>query len=206
MNSPVNRPLYLSLRFALKTLIRTLLSLTGRFSVAGKEYLPKRRRACMLIANHAAFIDSLYIIAALRPRFTICGAKPKYFKHPLVRILFRTANILKVSDRDQFIQDCRTLLAAGEIILIYPEMGRNYDSMGEFSTWAAEVALHAGAEVIPLYIYGTARDDEKDSVVLAAGPAISPSGTPESLTAAFREAILACRERIIGTITKETVS
>ncbi|MBN2417544.1 1-acyl-sn-glycerol-3-phosphate acyltransferase [bacterium] len=195
MTPPVNHPFFLGLRLLLKTLVRAWLRISRGLAVLGREHLPARRRGCMLIANHAAFIDSVYIIAAVRPRFTICGAKPKYFEKPLSGFLFRTANIMKVTGEDQFLADCVRLLAAGEAILIYPEMGRNPAGMGPFTTWAARVALESGAPVIPLYLYGTTQGDTGRKT-LAAGPPFTPSGDREAVTAEFRRRILACRELV----------
>jgi len=187
MKDKTNHPLYLSLRLALKHIARQFFRLRG-FTVLGKNFLPKKRCGCLLIANHAAFVDSVYIISALKPRFTICGAKPKYFLNPVSRELFRIANIMKVENKEQFLQDCSRLFQRGENLLIYPEMGRNFESMGEFKTWAAEAALASGAEIIPLYLYGTTKnqDDKKRLIV---GQPIKPQGSAEDLTKKFRETI-----------------
>ena len=58
------------------------------------------------------------------------------------------ANILRVDDRESFLRDCGELLAGGDILLIYPEMGRNPGGVGELDTLAAEVALAARAPVL----------------------------------------------------------
>jgi len=125
----------------------------------------------------------------VRPRFVVCGAKPKYFKHPLLRFVFRTANILKVESREQFLRDCGELLEAGNILLIYPEMGRNPDGLGAFKTWAAEVALAHGAEAVPCYLYGTTAGQEGPKRLIA-GPPVLPEGGAEDLTEEYRRAIL----------------
>lgn len=183
----VNRPNYLLIRLILKTIIRALFRMKG-YRIHGKEYLPAKRQPAILIANHAAFIDSIYIISSVKPRFAICGARPKYFQKRLIRYLFHIANILKVENHDQFLKDCGYLLKNGEIILIYPEMGRFPDGLGPFQTWAAEVALSAGVPVIPLYLYGTTKG-QSDSKRLFVGSPITPQGDPESLTQIFRKAI-----------------
>lgn len=195
MTPRVNVPFFLFLRLLLKTAVRTCLFVSRGLTVLGREHLPRKRSGCILIANHAAFIDSVYIIAALKPRFTICGAKPHYFQKALLRTLFRTANIMQVTDEQQFISDCVSLISAGENILIYPEMGRNPEAMGPFKPWAAQAALNSGANVVPLYIYGTTAGQTGRKTVIA-GPAFAPFGNPEQLTAEFRRRILSCRERL----------
>ena len=188
MTRAVNHPFYLALRGILKFFIRGVLFIKG-FRVVGGAHVPRKRKPCILICNHAAFIDSVYLICAVRPRFTICGARPKYFKNPLLRFVFRTANILKVENRDQFLEDCGRLLDGGEILLIYPEMGRNPEGIGIFKTWAAEVSLAQRAPVVPCCLYGTTKGQEGPKR-LYAGQEVPPHGSAEELTRTYREAVL----------------
>lgn len=185
----VNRPFPLFLRWKLKLLARAYLSIFRKFRVTGREFLPAKRRPCILACNHAAFIDSVYIACAVQPRFTICGARPVYFRKRMTRFLFGIANILKVENREQFLEDCGRLLDAGEVLLIYPEMGRNPGGMGEFKTWAAEAALSRNVPVIPCYLYGTTAGQEGRARLIA-GPSLTPEGSPASFTETIREAIL----------------
>jgi len=187
MNSSVNSPIYLTIRWFLKIPVRFIFWLQG-FRVTGRKYLPRRRQGVMLICNHAAFVDSIYLIAAVRPRFVICGAKPKYFEKKIMRFLLRTANILKVESETQFKRECSDLLKSGHIILIYPEMGRNPEKMGPFKQWAAEVALNDGVTVIPCYLYGTTAG-QGGAKRLFAGPGLTPSGDAATLTKVFRKSI-----------------
>lgn len=156
LSSSVNRPVWLFLRWLLKNLLRPFFRLKG-FSVDGALRLPKHRGPLIVVANHAAFIDSVYFILALPVRFTICGAKPRLFRSAPLRALMRLANILRVDSHEQFLDDCGVLLERGEVLLIYPEMGRFPEGLGMFETWAAEVAVNQGTKVLPCYIYGTTR-------------------------------------------------
>ncbi|MEE8525033.1 MAG: lysophospholipid acyltransferase family protein [Thermoanaerobaculia bacterium] len=184
----VNRPLALALRALTRRLLRPPVQLFAGFRVEGAERLPRARRKLVLACNHAAFVDSVYLILALRPRFTICGAKPRLFRNRGLRGLMALANILKVESREQFHADCGALLAAGEILLIYPEMGRNPGGLGEFQEWAAAVALAAAAPILPCYLHGTSRGD-RGAVRLYVGEEIEPAGDPSRLTARLRRAI-----------------
>ena len=58
MSAPVNRPLPLLVRRALRPLLRAAFFLRG-FRVEGAERLPRKRRRLIVVANHAAWIDSL---------------------------------------------------------------------------------------------------------------------------------------------------
>jgi 1-acyl-sn-glycerol-3-phosphate acyltransferase len=189
MKQNVNNPVYLFLRNCLRILIKPFLHLFKGLTIAGKENLPGRRTPCVIISNHASFTDSVYIICAIRPRFTICGANPRYFISGIKRFVFKIANIIKVVDKNQFIEDCGKLLESGEIILVYPEMGRNPDGLGEFKTWAAELVLSYQVPVIPCYIYGTTKSHSGSKRVVFGSP-IEPSGTSIELTQCFRETIL----------------
>jgi 1-acyl-sn-glycerol-3-phosphate acyltransferase len=187
MNPRINHPFFLVLRAILKIPVRIIFRLQG-FRVIGKTNLPGLKKAFILICNHAAFVDSVYLIAAVPRRFVICGAKPKYFEKRIMRFLLRMANILKVENEAQFKRDCAGLLKSGNSILIYPEMGRNKETMGPFKEWAAEVAIEAAADVIPCYLYGTTTGQE-GTKRLSIGPALVPGGTPAELTGIFRESI-----------------
>jgi 1-acyl-sn-glycerol-3-phosphate acyltransferase len=147
----------------------------------------------ILVCNHAAWADSFYLILAVRPRFTICGAKPRYFATAPRRALMAVANILPVdpdpvSGRDAFLDDCRALLAAGEILLIYPEMGRNPAGLGEFRTWAAEAALASRAPLLPCYLHGTTRG-HRGPPRLIVGEPVQPAGDATELTCRLLRAV-----------------
>jgi 1-acyl-sn-glycerol-3-phosphate acyltransferase len=180
MSARVNRPLPLLVRRGLRPLLRAAFFLRG-FRVEGAERLPRRRRRLIVIANHAAWIDSLYFLAAVRPRFTVCGAKPRYFATMGRRALMATLNILPVSDHQTFVADCTALLAANEITLIYPEMGRNAEGIGQFLTWAADVALASNAAILPCYIHGTTRGHTGPARLIV-GHEIEPDGDAAMLT------------------------
>jgi len=197
MIKDVNCPFFLTLREILKFFIKPILFLFRGFRVQGKKNLPRSRRSCIVISNHAGFIDSVLFICFIRPRFTVCGARPKYFKTRLRRFIFRTANVLKVENHDQFLDDCGSLLNAGEVILIYPEMGRNPEGLAEFKTWAAEVAIANNVPVVPCYIYGTTIGQQGKKRLLV-GEVIEPSGSPESLTREFRNRIEKLHQQYIG--------
>lgn len=186
----VNRPAYLALRGLLRFLLKGPLVVLKGFSVEGAERLPRARRRLILACNHAAFIDSVYLILAVRSRFTICGAKPRLFRSPALRAAMALANILRVEDRDQYMTDTAALLAAGETLLIYPEMGRFPDRLGEFKTWAAEVSLANAAPLLPCYLYGTTRG-HRGPPKLIVGEELAPEGDAETLTDRLRRAILA---------------
>ncbi len=188
MTAGLNRPLALLVRRALKLLLKGPIVLLRGFRVEGAARLPSRRCPLILVSNHAAFINSVYFILAVRPRFAICGAKPRLFATAPQRALMAIANILPVHDHDRFLADCTALLAAGEVLLIYPEMGRNPEGLGEFQTWAAEVALAGRALILPCYLYGTTRGHTGPPRLMV-GEEMEPEGDAVGLTQRLREAV-----------------
>ncbi len=207
LSSPINRPFWLACRGFLRSLLLPIMGLRG-FSVEGRGHLPTTRQPCIVVANHAAFVDSIYFILALPMRFVVCGAKPRLFRTRPLRVLMALANILRVDDQGQFVADCGLLLDRGEVLLIYPEMGRNPDGLGDFKTWAAEVALAKQVPIVPCYIYGTTRG-HRGPAQLRFGPPLNPrnstleaAGKPsaDELTAEMRRAIesLATLEQPVG--------
>ena len=185
----VNRPAYLALRAVLRLLLKGPFYLKG-FRVNGAERLPRRRRPLILACNHAAFIDSVYLILALPGRFTICGARPRLFRSAVLRAAMALANILKVESHEQYSRDTKKLLDAGEMLLIYPEMGRFPDGLGELRTWAAEVAIANRAPIVPCYLHGTTRGHDGPPL-LVVGEELEPEGDPQALTDRLRREILA---------------
>jgi len=184
----VNHPCCLLLRSVLKCALKPILFRNRRCRVVGQQNLPRTREPLVIVSNHPALIDSVYYICALRPRFMVCGAKPKYFSTSFRRIWMGIGNILKVENRDQFIHDCRRLLHQGETLLIYPEMGRTPHGLGPFKSWAVEIALESKTSILPCHISGTT--DRRAKKTIRVGSSIAPHGTPESLTQYFRQAIL----------------
>lgn len=185
----VNRPHWLFLRRLLKWTLGPVARWGKGLRVEGAERLPQRREPLILAVNHAAFIDSVYLIFALRPRFVVCGAKPRLFRNGRLRSLMALANILRVESHDQYLADCGALAKAGEILLIYPEMGRFPEGLGPFKTWAAEVALTHGVPLLPCYLYGTTRG-QGGPPCLHVGHRLEASGSPETFTAELRRAVL----------------
>lgn len=187
MRRRVNRPLWLGARWLAKQLLRLPVRWATGFRVHGRQRLPSRRAPLIVAANHAAWIDTLYLVLALRPRFTVCGAKPPYFATAPRRVLMTLANIEEVVDRESFVTSCAELLDAGEIVLIYPEMGRNPDGLGELRTWLAEVALASQVPILPCFIDGTGASPNRPALFV--GERIPATGDALSLTEELRRAI-----------------
>ena len=101
----------------------------------------------------------------------------------------RLINVLPVEGKEKFLKDCRSLLRAGETLLIYPEMGRFPDGLGPFQTWAAHVAIENQVTLRTCYLYGTTKGHHGHPK-LVVGPELEPRGNPETLTDRLRKEIL----------------
>lgn len=184
----LNKPVFLALRWLVKQLCRPYFLLARRLVVEGRYFLPRRCRSMVLVCNHASLLDTYVLMCVIRPHFTVCGAKPKYFATPLRRFAAAVINVMKVDDQQQFLRDCTALLNRGEMLLIYPEMGRYPQGMAKFKTWAAEVVLHNNVSVVPCHITGTGRDPSR-RIRLRVGPSFTPRGDRIQVTRELRHRI-----------------
>ncbi len=188
MTSRVNRPLFLLARRTLRFLLRPVAHVFFGYRIEHPENLPRNRRPLIVACNHAARIDSVLAILAIRPRFTICGARSAYFATAPRRFLMALANILEVESRDQLLSDCGELLAAGETLLVYPEGTRNPEGLGDFRKWVAELALLHDVPILPCYLHGTTQG-HRGRRRLVVGREFEPRGDATTLTLRLREAI-----------------
>jgi len=185
--SPVNRPLPRLARRTLVTLVGPAWRARHHLEIRGGERLPTRQEALILACNHAAFVDTVHLSALIRPRVVFVGAKPRLYRDPLRRGVMAVGNVLRVDDRASYLRDTTALLGRGQLLLCYPELGRNPDGLGDFSPWTAEAALTAGVDLLPLHLSGTG--SAGGAIRLSVGERLPPEGDAEGLTARLRAAI-----------------
>ena len=163
------------------------------FRVENAKAFERAASPYLIVCNHPALVDSLYLILASPRELTVCGAKPRYFDSFLKRRLMSFLRVMKVESRDQYLTDCLRLLDEGRCLLLYPEMGRNPRGMGAFETWAAELALAASAPVICCFIDGT-HEGQRIAVTLY----VDEPFTPTDVDAGGLTEELATRIRSLG--------
>ncbi len=190
MRPPTDPATHLARRVA-RGLLRPLVRARG-LVVEGEEHLPRAGERVLLCCNHAAYADTVLLASAIRPTFVVLGAKPRLFRDPARRALLRVAMIGRLDGREAFLADGQALLDDGWPVLVYPELGRFPEGPGPFSTWPAELALAAGAPIVPVHLRGTTRGDPRP-VRVRAGPRLPPVGAAAALTATLRDAVLALR-------------
>ncbi len=145
-------------------MLRILLGLLWPYRIRGKEHLPRRGPA-ILVANHASFLDPvfLYAIAPKKPRFIVWEA---HYRLPVLGWLYRAldaipADIWSATNtpiRPRAYREALGHLQAGGILAVFPEGGRTPD--GRFLKWrvgAARLALATRAPLIPITFNGLYR-------------------------------------------------
>ncbi len=146
-------------RLVAGTVARTFLRLTGiPFTVEGLERLPKT--PCVVVANHASYIDAIAIVAALPPDFAFV-IKKEMVRVPLAGLLLRRlgSQFVERFDRHKGATDARRVLklaATGQSLMFFPE--GTFDEtrqIGKFLGGAFTTAARAAMPVVAVAIHGT---------------------------------------------------
>jgi 1-acyl-sn-glycerol-3-phosphate acyltransferase len=166
---------------------RALFRLPGlSLEVRGLSYLPDT--PCVVVANHASYLDGAVLQAALPPRFAFV-IKREAARVPLVGWLLRRlgSEFVDRFNPDQVHQDARRVVRmarGGQPLVVFPE-GTFVDAvgLGRFHAGAFVAATRAGLPVVPVVIQGTRTVLPPASALPRPGrvrvsvlPAIHPSG------------------------------
>lgn len=140
---------------------------TGRISFAfmgirlrteGLERLPPER--CIVVANHASYLDGVVLMATLPPRFSFV-IKKEMDRVPLASLLLRRIGSAFVDrqDRHKGAMDARRVLrraSEGQSLVFFPEgTFSRQPGLLRFHTGAFATAVRAGCTVVPVIIRGT---------------------------------------------------
>ncbi|MBY8875804.1 1-acyl-sn-glycerol-3-phosphate acyltransferase [Micromonospora sp. PLK6-60] len=149
---------------AAQLLARGVVGALGRLEVTGDVPAELRRGPLILAANHISPFDPVVLAAACQTR----GVAPRImatgglFRAPVIGGLMRHAGHLRV-DRGtaavhQALEQAATAVAAGSVVLVYPE-GRIGLDPGMWpergKTGAARLAFASGAAVVPVSQWGS---------------------------------------------------
>jgi 1-acyl-sn-glycerol-3-phosphate acyltransferase len=141
------------------TVGRAFLWLAGiPFAVEGLERLPNI--PCVVVANHASYIDAIAIVAALPPDFAFV-IKKEMVRVPLASLLLRRLGSAFVErfDRHKGAADARRvwkLAAAGQSLVFFPE--GTFDrtaQVGRFMGGAFATAERSQMRIVAAAIHGT---------------------------------------------------
>jgi 1-acyl-sn-glycerol-3-phosphate acyltransferase len=173
--------------------------------VRGLENLPDG--ACVIVANHASYLDGIAMQAALPPRFTFV-IKKEMVRVPLASLLLRRlgSEFVDRQNRNAGAADARRVVrkaTAGQAIGFFPEgTFVREPGLAKFHAGAFVTATRAGLPVVPAVIRGTRAILPAEAALPRPGaieidvlPALAPPASDESdrvkrLLHASRRAIL----------------
>lgn len=194
-------------RGVVKLWARTVLALTGiRLEVSGRDVLPAAG-PCVLVANHASYLDALVLLAVLPARFAFV-AKREFSNSFLTRVLMGRLGTLFVErfDPERGAEDAGAVAEAvrgGRSLAIFPEgtFGRA-PGLRSFKMGAFVVAAQTSAPLVPLALRGTRsilRDQSwmlrRGAVGVTLGRPLLPAGGDFNAALALRDA---ARREILG--------
>ncbi len=104
----------------------------------------------VVISNHSMLIDALFVLAYVDN--VCCVVKEELFRNPVTHLTVSLAGYIP-NNEENLVEMAAEKLAAGDNILIFPEGTRNkYDTQLEFKRGAANIAIHANSDIVPLLI------------------------------------------------------
>jgi len=140
-------------------LFKIILKTFYRFKVFGVENIPQEG-PIILAANHTSFLDPPVIGVAM-PRPVHFMARHTLFDRKSLRWFMNLCNAFPVRQggfSPEAFRYTMKLLAAGEVVLLFPEGTRSRDGrLGQGKRGVALIALRSGAPVVPVAVKGTFR-------------------------------------------------
>jgi 1-acyl-sn-glycerol-3-phosphate acyltransferase len=127
----------------------------------GTENLPAGQ--CVVVANHASYLDGVVMAAALPPRFGFV-IKREMNEIPVAGLLLRRigSEFVERFNRHKGGTDARRVLrtaASGHSLVFFPEGTFTEEvGLGKFHTGAFAIAARAACPVVPAVILGTRRN------------------------------------------------
>jgi 1-acyl-sn-glycerol-3-phosphate acyltransferase len=147
----------------------------------GVENLPAGQ--CVVVANHASYLDGVVMAAALPPRFGFV-IKREMNDVPVAGLLLRRigSEFVDRFNRHKGGTDARRVLrtaASGHSLVFFPEGTFTPEvGLGKFHTGAFAIAARAGCPVVPTVILGTRRNMPATRVLPRPGPLEVRFGLP----------------------------
>ena len=140
-----------------KAVLGVTLRIYNRLSVFYVKPLSKKG-PYILVANHASFLDPIYIGVAFPLRLYFM-AKKESFQSKIFGYILRSLGAFPVDREKADIGATKTgirILKEGKVLAIFPQGGRRGETdFSQFKQGAAFFALKTGVQIIPVYITGT---------------------------------------------------
>jgi len=158
-------------------LVKPLASLVLGLNVRRRHWLPRRGPA-ILVANHNSHLDTV-VLLSLFPYRLACQLRPvaaaDYFFRNRALAWF-VVHVLRIIPLDRtaragtvhLLKDVSEALAAGEILLLFPEGTRGEpEQLGEFRSGIAHIVkAHPEAPVIPVFVHGAGKALPRGEAIL----------------------------------------
>jgi 1-acyl-sn-glycerol-3-phosphate acyltransferase len=186
-------------RAAARAVARVFLRLAGMpLTVRFPERIPAQQ--CVVVCNHASYLDGIVLTAALPPRFAFV-IKREMAAVPLAGTLLRRlgSQFVERFDRQRGASDARRVLRnamEGQSLVFFPE-GTFTRSPGllKFHTGAFATATRVGCAVVPAVLRGTRRALPPSGALPRPGPIdmqflaplLPPAGADDQAAAQLRE-------------------
>ena len=193
-------------RFAARTFFLLAGMPLGR---RGLENLPAGQ--CVVVANHASYLDGVVMTAALPPRFGFV-IKREMNDVPLAGLLLRRigSEFVERFNRHKGATDARRVIrtaASGHSLVFFPEgTFTNEVGLGKFHTGAFAIAARANCPVVPAVIIGTRTNMPSTRWLPRPGPIqvrFAPSIVPVAATTPDEDPALTLRDRSRAVILAE---
>ena len=127
-----------------------------RLEATGLEHIP-REGGCLIVANHASFLDPL-IVCAYVPRVIHYLTYAYFYYHPAIHWACKRVHCIPIKREGNDVSALKNalrLLRDGEMVGIFPEGARSKDgALMQGEPGVALMALKAGVPIVPVGISG----------------------------------------------------
>jgi 1-acyl-sn-glycerol-3-phosphate acyltransferase len=118
-------------------------------SVQGREEL--ERGPAVVVANHPSLIDTPILLSVMPQGDFIVNAA--WGDNPVLRACVDAADYLRIEHGAVMVRHAVERLRAGRILVVYPEGSRTpVEGLRSFERGAAQIALLAGVDIVPVVI------------------------------------------------------
>jgi len=125
-----------------------------RYDIIGLERL--ERQGMLILANHPTLIDVLFLMAFVKR--ADCIVKNGLWRNPFTHGPIRAAGYIRNDDGTELIEKCIASVRSGSNLIIFPEGTRSpADGSIALKRGAANIAVRAGCNVTPVFIWCTPR-------------------------------------------------
>jgi 1-acyl-sn-glycerol-3-phosphate acyltransferase len=164
--------------------LRVALTRLYRVGVSGAERVPPG--GCILVANHESVIDPFFLALATRRR-VLFMAKAELWRYPLVRWgmdAFGAFPIERGNGDTCAMARAGKLLAAGEVLGMFPRGTSKPAGNRHWHRGAARLALVSGAPLVPVRLLNTRQLVPRRPVEVRIGVPIAVERRPPTVAAA----------------------